>query len=436
MIKDIKGKTIEFIKHGMWKPEYRSKNMNRLIKEIRVFYFTFMNYTRHGVTTQSAALTFYTMMAIVPILAMILGIAKGFGVEDYITSIVNDNLSEYKEFTTQISLFADAYLSKSNVGLFAGISIFVLLWSVIMVFNNIESAFNHVWDIKKSRNYPRKISDYLSILFITPLVIVLFRSISIQLDSTLLKISENYEFTIWITTFTIEATKYIGTWLVLSTIYYVLPNTNVKYGATLRAAMISGTILLVFSDLYFFFQSSVSSYNAVYGGFAALPLLLVWLNLSWQIILFGTALSFAYQNISKYEHEREFVNISKSCHDKIAVVVMHLIIKNFENDNAPLSSEQIASTTNVPIGVVHDIIYDFEQANLVLSIEQPNKVRIYTLARNLSDLTIVELLSIINSIGRNYSRNESAKYIEIDSILNKLHKTITSSKDNIKIIDL
>ena len=436
MVKNIKNKATEFIKHGMWEPKSNSPYTNRLIKEIRVFYFTFINSSRHNVKIQSAALTFYTMMAIVPILAMIFGITKGFGVEDIVTSLINDNLAEYESLIKQISEFANAYLARSNVGLFSGISIFVLLWSVVMVFESVESAFNHVWDIKKGRGYSRKVSDYLSILLLTPLVIVLFSSISMKLDNLLIDIYSSSEFMKWITELTIVATKYLGTWFVISILYYVLPNTKVRYIASLRAAMISGTVLLLFSDVYFFFQRSVSSYDAVYGGFAALPLLLVWLNFSWQIILFGAELSFAYQNISKYEYEREVTEISKNFHDKLAVIVMYHIIKNFEEGKPPLTSERIASAANIPLSAVHNIMYDFEKSNLILSIDQDSKSSVYALARNLNNLTIVELFNVLNTVGCNSFGNDVSGSDLVNSYLNEIYSSTLLSEDNIKIIDL
>ena len=436
MVKNIKNKTIEFLKHGMWEPNSDSSYTNRLKKEIRVFYFTFINCIRHSVKIQSAALTFYTMMAIVPILAMIFGITKGFGVEHVVTSLMKNNLAEHELFIGQISEFANAYLARSKMGLFAGISVFVLLWSIIMVFESIEAAFNNVWDVKKGRGYYRKVRDYLSILLLAPLIIVLVSSISTQLDHALLELSSSSAFMKWITKFTIVIIKYVGTWFILSVLYYILPSTKVKFIATLRASVISGTFLLLFSDVYFFFQSSVSSYDAVYGGFAALPLLLVWLNFSWQIVLFGAELSFAYQNISKYEYERQVSEISSNFKDKLSVVIIYHIIKNFEEGKLPLTAEMISSNANIPISTVHKILYDFEDANLILSIEQENKSNIYTLARNLSDLTVIELFNILNSVGCNSFGNDVSDHGVVDFHLRKMYSDAILSDSNIRIIDL
>lgn len=436
MVKKLKSRTTEFIKHGMWQADSNSKYRRRLINEIRVFYITFLNYSRHNVTIRSAALTFYTMMAIVPIVAMIFGIAKGFGVDSFITSIMNEYLSDYENVVEKISEFANAYLQRANVGIFAGISVFVILWSVIMVFGSIESAFNYVWDIKKTRSYSRKVSDYLSIIFITPILIVVFNSITVQLEAEVNLITENSKFINSIILFFIGATKYVGSWFIISIFYYILPNTKVKYSATLRASIISGTLFILFSNGYFYFQKELSNFDAVYGGFAAIPLLLIWLNISWQIILFGAELSFAYQNLSKYENEREVSKISKNYRNRLTALVVYIIINNFKENKQPLSSEEIAIKANVPVGAIHEVIDELENSKLLLAIEQKDRTRVYTPAHNINDITIIELFKTINSVGLNSFGDESKEYKNIEKALDSLNSELEKSSKNIRIVDI
>ena len=180
-------KAINYLKTGIWlqSDHIESKWLRWLINEAKVIIIAVNNYSRHQIAVRSAALTFYTLMSLVPIVAMIFGIAKGFGIDNKVISYIGQELNAYKELFDQISIFANAFLENSKVGIFAGVSVFVFIWAVIMVFGNIESAFNYIWEIKKQRTISRKVSDYLSVLFVIPLLYVLYKSVSSHIEGTL-----------------------------------------------------------------------------------------------------------------------------------------------------------------------------------------------------------------------------------------------------------
>ena len=432
-------KAINYLKTGTWlqSDHIESKWLRWLINEAKVIIIAVNNYSRHQIAVRSAALTFYTLMSLVPIVAMIFGIAKGFGIDNKVISYIGQELNAYKELFDQISIFANAFLENSKVGIFAGVSVFVFIWAVIMVFGNIESAFNYIWEIKKQRTISRKVSDYLSVLFVIPLLYVLYKSVSSHIEGTLFVWAADLTFMTNILNILLSITPLIIIWLIFALIYTILPNTHVRRGAALRAAIITGTIYIIFQYLYILFQQTVSNYNIIYGSFAALPLFMIWLNASWQIILFGAELSFAYQNIKKYEYERATTEISYNYRRKLMILIMHYIIKNFIEEKEPMSSEQLAEKLNLPVSAVRETVYELEKAGLVLSIEKKQtKTYLYTPAKDVNKITVWSVIQAVDSHGKDYLGGEIRSSKCVDKLMDHFNKIAYESNGNILLKDL
>lgn len=394
---------INFITYGVWSIKgQHGRWLDMLISEIKIFIITFKNYGRHKIAVRSAALTYYTLISIVPITAMVLGLSKGFGIEEELLRYVADTFPDSKDVISYVTQFANSFLANSNLSVFAGISVLVLLWSVFMVFFNIEEAFNFIWEIKKSRPISRKVSDYLAIVIILPILYTISSSVKDIVQNAIDQIISNNLFLNYLYQFLLTLLYLAIVWLIFAVIYIVLPSTKVKFKAAFHAAIFAGCGYIAFKYLYVFFQSSVSNYNIVYGSFAALPLLLLWLNICWQIILFGAELSFAYQNMARYEYELAAGSFSVNFRRKLMVLVVRAMIKNFISQSRPLSTEEIAKETNMPVAAVRDIIYYLLKAKVVYSVEDfalQEKTSYYTMAVDVSTLTVGGLVSMVDNDG-------------------------------------
>ncbi len=397
---------IKFITHDIWLyTGEKNKYTRMLANEIKIFIITIKNYGKHQISVRSAALTYYTLTSLVPIMAMVLGISKGFGIDDKIVSYLNTSFSQYQEVFEHIAGFADSFLNNSKVGLFAGISVVVLIWSVIMVFSSIENAFNHLWEVKKSRAIYRKVSDYIAIIILIPVLYTIYVSVSQYINSEVIKMLSGSEFLIWLYTFLLKLVSYAVVWLMFAAIYIILPNTKVKFGAAFHAGIIAGSAYIAFKYAYVFFQSSVSNYNVIYGSFAAIPLMLIWISICWQIVLVGAELSFVYQNISRYEYEREARDFSYSLKKRLMVLITYTITQNFIEHKTPLSAEEIAHKLNLPVAAVRESIYSLLKAKVVYAVDDLDNVSInsktsyYTMALDVSTLTVGGLIDIVEEDG-------------------------------------
>lgn len=427
---------IQYITHDIWvkkEHEYKSRKMRWAVRQIKVVIFTAQGFGQHEILVRSAALTFYTLMSLVPIAAMVFGIAKGFGLETRLNEYLYGKFPQYSVLIDQIIDFANALLQRTKGGLIASVGLVVLFWSVLKVFGNIENAFNNIWEVHRSRSFARKFSDYTTVVVVTPILGVISSGIGVQLQSQLQHFTSST-----VVQILLGFVSVVMIWLMFAFVYLVMPNTKVKLRNAAIAGVIAGTAFQIFQLAYIYIQSRLTSYNAIYGSFAAVPLFLIWMQSSWQIVLFGAELSFAYQNIQKFEYEKQAREMSYEYHKKALVVVMYQIVNHFINKSGGVSSETIAGTLNLPLRVVRDAIYDLEKVGLIASVvSKEEKVNLYVPARDVHTLRVYDVVHQVEAAGKaSFDTQQSSEFQWADSVLNRLERVVSKSDDNVLLKDL
>jgi membrane protein len=310
-------------------------------------------------------------------------------------------------------------LEQAQGGLFLGIGVAVLLWSVMSAFRQIEKNFNSIWDVKKSRSLLNQFTTYFSIMFITPVLIVLSNGISIFFNNQLraMGIAEHFSF---LYTFVMRITPYIIYWTLFTFLFIAIPNTKVKFKHALFAGIVVGTLFQIFQWLYINGQMNLSKYNAVYGSFAAIPLLLFWLQISWLIVLYGAELTFASQNIDNYNFAKETAQISPRYRDYAAIIIMRSIILKFKDGEPPMNSLEIAKKSHTPIRLTNQLLNMLVEINLLTENYTPNQSdKTYQPAMDINAITVQLLLDRIEQNGsENFKIEENSKKFE--SIWKKL----------------
>lgn len=427
---------IQYITHDIWvkkEHEYKSRKIRWAVRQIKVIIFTAQGFGQHEILVRSAALTFYTLMSLVPIAAMVFGIAKGFGLETRLNEYLYGKFPQYSVLIDQIIDFANALLQRTKGGLIASVGLVVLFWSVLKVFGNIENAFNNIWEVHRSRSFARKFSDYTTVVVVTPILGVISSGIGVQLQSQLQHFTSSA-----VVQILLGFVSVVMIWLMFAFVYLVMPNTKVKLRNAVIAGVIAGTAFQIFQLAYIYIQSRLTSYNAIYGSFAAVPLFLIWMQSSWQIVLFGAELSFAYQNIQKFEYEKQAREMSYEYHKKALVVVMYQIVNHFINKSGAVSSETIAGALNLPLRVVRDAIYDLEKVGLIASIvSKEDKVSLYVPARDVHTLRVYDVVHQVEAAGQaSFDTQQSNEFQWADSVLNRLERVVAESDDNVLLKDL
>ena len=404
-IGDLISNFFHFIRVDIWRIRLADLPFGRsfLIKQLRMIILAFRGYDEDRCFLRASSLTFYTLLSIVPVAAMFFGVAKGFGFEKRLEKELFDKFAGQEEVLSQVINFSNSLLEQTKGGLIAGIGLLVLFWSVLKVLGHIEMALNDIWGIKESRSWGRKFSDYLSIMLISPLLVLISGSATVFIKTEVTQITQKVELLGVISPlifFLLKFAPYVLIWALFTILYIIMPNTKVNFKAGLLGGVVAGTLYQIAQWGYISFQIGAAKYNAIYGSFAALPLLLMWLQISWWIVLFGAELSFANQNVDTYEYEPDCLKVSPGFKKLLALQIARLLIKKFENGDRPLTDSQISAKLEMPIRLVHNLLFDLVESGLVSEIKtQADKKFAYQPARDINKMTIQSVLEALDQMG-------------------------------------
>jgi membrane protein len=394
-----------FIRTDIWRIRLADLPFGKsfLIKQLRIIILAIRGYDEDRCLLRASSLTFYTLLSIVPVVAMFFGVAKGFGFEKRLERQLFEKFTGQEEVLSQIINFANSLLEQTQGGLIAGIGLLVLFWSVLKVLGHIEMAFNDIWEIKEPRTWGRKFSDYLSIMLVSPILVLMSGSVTVFITTQVEQITQKVALLGYFSpliSFLLKFTPYVLIWILFTILYIIMPNTKVNFKAGLLGGVVAGTLYQIAQWAYISFQIGAAKYNAIYGSFAALPLFLMWLQISWWIVLFGAELSFANQNVDTYEYEPDCLNISPEFKKLLTLQVAHLLIKHFSNGEKPLTYSQISNRLDMPVRLVHNIIFDLVQAGLVSEIKtKADKEFAYQPARDIHQLSIKHIIEALEKNG-------------------------------------
>ncbi|HOU02139.1 MAG TPA: YihY/virulence factor BrkB family protein [Bacteroidales bacterium] len=420
-----------------------SKRRTFLIRQLRIIVIAARGFLNDKVQLRASALTFYTLISIIPVVAIGLAIAKGFGLDQNLIAIITrtKEFETYSEMLTPLLERAKLTIQGTQGEYIAGVGIIILFWSVISLLSQIENSFNHIWQVSSSRPWYRKFTDYLTIMLVAPIFIILSSSITFIISKNLNEFLNQASILSYfkpVISSLVRFTPYLLTWIVLTLLFIVMPNAKVKFVPALLSGIIAGTFLKLLQWLYMDLQFGITKLNFIYGGLAAIPLFIIFLQTAWIIILLGAELSFANQNVSRYEFESEALNISHFQKRALILMILHMIIRNFSAGERPISAEKISRSLKIPVRLARDILDDLSGASLVSVIhENEQKERLYQPAMDINKLTVSYVLSRLDRKG--VARRmvvKSKEYDKVIAILEKYERLTAKSNSNILIKDL
>ncbi len=358
---------INFLTNDIWRLDSQdvSGKRNIFYNGLKAIIMTVRNTMELQLNVRAASLTYRTLLSLVPGLAVLFAVARGFG----LLNIIKGQLSTYfpgqEEILLQVTEFIDNSLEHAQGGVFAGVGVIVLLYTVFILFSDIENNFNTIWQLSKGRTIQRRISDYFALIFIMPIFIVLNSALTIMISSSTVYFDAFSYILNPLVTQVLNILPFFIIILVLTLLYKFMPNTKVKFVNALIAGFVAGTALQIFQLVYISGQLWITKYNAIYGSFAALPLLLLWMQLSWNIVLMGVELSFSLQNIRKFYFEKETKNISRRYNDFFTILIASLIAKRFATEKSPLTVDEISEKHAIPIRLTNQIIDLLQELQII-----------------------------------------------------------------------
>jgi membrane protein len=418
-----------------------SKGKIFLLKQLRIIVLAARGFTRNRVQLRASALTYYTLLSVIPVVAIAFAIAKGFGLDQILKDLIVREFSSQKEVLDWLLQFATSALEAARGGPIAGIGMILLFYSVMAMLNRIESSFNHIWQIRSSRPWYRKFTDYLTIMLISPVFIILSGSLTLFISTKLQGYMESapiLEFFKPLISFLVKFSPYFLTWIALVILYIIMPNTKVNFVPALISGIISGTIIQLLQWVYIDLQFGITKLNAIYGSFAAVPLFILWMQLNWITILLGAELTFANQNVSRYEDESEALNISNFQKRALMIMILHRIISNFSVGEKPISAENVAKSLKIPVRLARDILQDLSNSNIVSIVhEHEHKEQLFQPALDINKLTISYVFTRLDKKGfEQVMVTKNKDYDKVMAILERFDRLIAKSDSNILIKDL
>ncbi|MDD4923056.1 MAG: YihY/virulence factor BrkB family protein [Bacteroidales bacterium] len=348
------GKTIAdlwvFVSNDIWRvPKHEVKGLkNKGLNLVRTLILATKGFIADKLTTRASALTYTTLLAVVPVAAIIIGVARGFGFQKVIEAQLSDMLPGQTEALNILFNFVQSFLEVTTSGIVLGIGIVFLIIAVWSILQSIDIAINDIFQIKKARSVSRMLTDYLATMFLLPILLILSSGFSVFLNTAIAK-NEILSLLSPLVNVIMTLIPYFISWLGFTLLYILIPNTKVKFANAALAGFIAGFAFQAFQYIYISGQIGVSRYNAIYGSFAAIPLFLLWLQLSWTIVLLGAEIAYAAQNVQNFYFEKETKNVSHRYRYFISILIMNILCKRFENEEGPMTVNEISSQYEIPI---------------------------------------------------------------------------------------
>jgi membrane protein len=435
-----------FFKTGIW--EIQLKDLSPLeaffIKYLRIILLASRGFIRDHCQKTASVLTYYSLLNIVPVVAVAFAMAKGFGLEKLIEKQIlqmAEKANWQADITTQIISFSHKLLEQAKGGLIAGVGIVLLLWTVISIMGKIEESINEIWEIKKSRTLIRKFSDYMAMMVFGPVLLIISSSATVLVASEV-KVIVNKIAVLGVFSKVIflllNLLPYVSIWVLLTMLYLIMPNVRIPLRSAILGGITAGTITQIVQWIYIKFQIGVSSYGAIYGSFAALPLFLGMLQMSWMIVLLGAEIAYANEHYETFGFHPDYSRMSVSSKKLLMLRIFHLLTKKFSLGEKPLSVSQIAHALEIPVRLVQQFLHELSDVGLVVETAKGIKGEVaFQPGRTIENITVKFALDEYEKYGITKIPDYQSEEVEkLYKHLKDISETIEKSPANVRIKEI
>jgi membrane protein len=436
-------KWLDFIKTDIWRIRLKNhpRGKSMLIRFIRIVALAVRGFNENKCKFRASALTFFSLLSIVPVIALMFGIAKGFGLQERVAAQILEKMKGQEEVANKVITFANSLLDKTSGGVIAGVGVVFLFWTIISLLSNIESSFNDIWGVVKPRTFSRKFADYLVTMLVCPILLAVAGGLTIfvssQIETLVAKVPllENLGPMFWLI---IKVLPYVTIWVAFTFIFISMPNTKVRLMSGLIAGIVAGTLFQLIQWGYVNFQVQITSRYAIYGSFAALPLFLIWLQISWLIVLFGAEVSFAHQNVETYEFEPDCLSVSRSFKTLLSLLIAHHLVRNFCEGLPPANASQLSHQLEIPVRLVRQILYELSESGVLTEARSgEDKELAYQPAVNAEKITVKFVIDRLEQRGTsNIPVVKSGEFEKLSGCLRQFGQIIEKSSANMLLKNL
>ena len=406
-----------FLAEDLWRKELGSLSTLRALgyKGLRVVYLTLRGFHLDRCLLRASALTFMTGLSIVPLLAFVFAVAKGLGaydvlLNDVIRPLLDQHLgggvegaaaiaggSEVRDALEQVLLL----VQNTRVSSLGTFGLAILVYTVVKLLGSIEHTFNEIWGVHKSRSILRRLSNYLSIIVVVPILLTTAAAVTTSLQSqSILDYASRTLGLDLLVTYYARFGPFVAVWIGFTFVYMFMPNTRVRPSSAILGGLIGGALWQLAQVLHLRFQVGVANYNAIYSTFAALPIFMFWLYLSWTTVLLGAEVACAHQGEPAFRQVMRARNQDPAYLEAVAVRAMGRVAVTFLAGNPPLRVSVLAQELGVPERSVDDVLERLRDSGLVSLGEDPEGASPEVLpARDLSHIRLQDILDSLRGGG-------------------------------------
>ncbi|MBW6508264.1 MAG: YihY family inner membrane protein [Desulfuromonadales bacterium] len=387
------------LKHLVWEqnPQEMSWLKRTALRQLQMVVLVSRDFYSNRSLLRASALTYYTLLSLVPFLALTFALLKAFGVQNQLEPLILEKLNVGDGHVAEAIV---GYINNTQVAQMGAIGLVFLLVAVISLLTNIEAAFNDVWGVNTLRPLLRRFSDYLSVILVGPVLLIGAISMTSSLIShsftqNLLEMQMIGSLIV----FVLKVTPFIFMWLAFTLLYVFMSNIKVQWRAALIGGVVGGTLWQIAQLSYVHFQVGVARYNAIYGTMAALPIFMIWLYVSWVIVLFGLGVCYAKQNLRTGARDLRVNEVSRHSYEQVALALLVTLADRFHRGDPAINQDELAKRLYVPPRLCRAILAQLECLGLIIEISSHSGWSSYQLGRDADNLSVADIYSMLRNAG-------------------------------------
>jgi len=404
--------------------EYTS-NKTKIIRVVRMSFFALENYKKTKSNLWASSLSYYSLLSIVPFLAIAFSIAKGLGADALIKKEILQNSPLQPDALEKLLTFSDKLMASAKGGIIAGAGLLFLGWSVIKIFSLVEKSFNEIWGVKRGRVFIRKFTDYFSIVLLFPMVMLLSNGLIAAVQIYFLEREG-------VVSFVIKLTPYLLMVFFFTFIYLIIPNTKVKITNAFIAGLFTTVLYNIIQYVLLSSQVFLLNYNKIYGSFSVVPVFIIWQKTIWFIIILGAHLSFILQNSYKFGYTIGEARMCIRSKREALFAIVYILIQNYKEEKPPLNIEELGHRLYISMGEVGQLVEALLDVDIILEVSTPSEERLFKINKNINTFTLGKFIEIIETYG--HSRKIGGE--ELEEVMTKFGQSYRTREWDILIRDL
>lgn len=426
-----------YIRAGLWKVDLRSLSRPRalLVKALRLLYVTGKEVTEAQLALRAMGLVYTTLLALVPLLAVGFSVLKAFGVHNRVEPLLSNLLLPLGEKGAEITQRIIEFVNNMNVGVLGFLGLALLVYTVISLLKKIEEAFNSIWRVRTQRSFARRFSDYMSVVLVGPLLVVSAMGITASvMSSGLMQELLAIEPLGTLINVVVRLLPYVLVCAAFTFIYSFVPNTKVDLGSSVVGGVVGGVLWETAGWGFASFIVTSTKYTAIYSGFAILVFFMIWLYLSWLVLLIGAVVSFYHQHPHIPPGEADVRQFNTRLMERTAFLVMALIGHHFYQGRKPWTLEALADYIGLPFDFVLDAVEKLERAGLVTGTGEADQT--YLPAKDMESITLREIVNAVRMSGESLPVQRTSLMREVERVISGIDKSIEDAVGGETLRDL